>query len=127
MSSYLESLHKLWVERCRIIYERLASNEQAEDHQHLLQHARVLFQKADIDAPNILYQYKYRSYRLSIETLREIACQLLSDLGVDDTTTPFYNDVDRQYKRAWRSLTLEIVQQRDQATIQRHQQMKKNK
>ena len=94
MSSCLESLHELWVERCRIVHERLALNAQAEDHQHLLQHAQVLFQQADVNAPNILYQCKHRSHRLLTETLRGIACQLLSNLGADSTTTPFHNDID---------------------------------
>ena len=94
MSSCLESLHELWIERCRIVHERLASNAQAKDHQHLLQHVQVLFQQVDVDAPNILHQHKHRLHRLSTEMLRGIAHQLLSDLGVNGTTTPFHNDID---------------------------------
>ena len=61
---------------------------------------QVLFQQADVDALNILYQCKHRLHRLSTEKLRGIVHQLLSNLGVDGTTTPFHNDIDRQYKRA---------------------------
>ena len=78
---------------------------------------QVLFQQADVDAPNILYQCEHRLHRLSTETLRGIACQLLSNLGVDGTTMPFHNNIDRQHKRAWRLLTPEVVRRRDQAII----------
>ena len=127
MQNCLDSLHKLWVERCRIVHESLASNTQVEDHHHLLQQLRVLFQQADIEASNVLCQCKHRLHRLSTETLRGIACQLLSDLGVDSTTTPFHADIASTNKRPWRSLTPEVMLRRDQATVRRHQRIKQNK
>ena len=127
MNSCLESLHKLWIERCHVVHESLSSNIQIEDHHHLLQQVRLLFQQADVEVSNVLHQYKHRLHCLSTETLRGIAYQLLSDLGVDSTATPFHTDIDKKNKRVWRSLTPEVVLQRDQATVRRHQQMKRNK
>ena len=127
MSSCLESLHKLWIERCHIVHESLSSNAQIEDHHHLLQQVRLLFQQADAEVSNVLHQCKHRLHRLSTETLRGIAHQLLSDLGADSTATPFHTDINNKNKRAWRSLTPEVVLRRDQATVRRHQQMKRNK
>ena len=127
MRSCIDSLHELSVERCRIVHESLASNIQVEDHHHLLQQVRILFNQAEIDASSILHQYEHRLHRLSADTLRGIVHQLLSDLGADGSTTPFHNDINRKHAGMWRPLTLEVAQRRDQATIRRHQQTKMNK
>ena len=109
MRSCIDSLHELWVERCRIVHESLTSNIRVEDHHHLLQQARILFNQAEIDASIILHQYKHRLHCLPTETLRGIAHQLLSDLGVDGSATPFHNDMNRKREGAWRPLTPEVV------------------
>ena len=46
----MESLHELWMERCRIVHESLASKIQVEDHHHLLTQVKVFFHQTEIES-----------------------------------------------------------------------------
>ena len=50
-----ESLYELWGEKCRVAHESLASKIQVEDHHHLLQQVRVLFNQIEIEVLSVLY------------------------------------------------------------------------
>ena len=123
----IKTLHELWLERCRIVHESLTSKVQIEDHHHLLQQVRVLFNQTDIEISSVLSQYKHRLHRLSTETLRGVAYQLLSELGVDSSNTPFHTDINKNRDKMWKPLTPEIVRNRDQATLRRYRQTHRNK
>ena len=119
----IESLHDLWLERCRIVHESMASKIKIEDHHNLLVQVSKLFTQVEINASSVLLQYKHRLNSLPTETLRGIAYQLLSNLNVDSHQTPFHNDILRNKTSTWRELTPEIIQRRDQATMRRYQQL----
>ena len=123
----IESLHDLWMERCRIVHESLASKILVEDHHHLLTQVQVLFNNTEIESSSVLQQYRHRLHRLPTETLRGVAYQLLSDLNIDSHDTPFHNDIKKNCKSPWRDLTPEVLIRRDQATIQRHHRTRDNK
>ena len=91
----IESLYDLWLERCRIVYESMASKIKVEDHHNLLLQVSMLFTQVEISASSILQQYKHRLNSLSTNTLRGIVYQLLSNLNVDSYQTPFHNDILR--------------------------------
>ena len=123
----IESLHDLWMERCRIVHESLASKILVEDHHHLLTQVQVLFNNTEIESSSVLQQYRHHLHRLPTETLRGVAYQLLSDLNIDSYDTPFHNDIKKNCKSPWRDLTPEVLIRRDQATIQCHRRMRDNK
>ena len=87
----------------------------------------TLFSQVEIKDSSVLQQYKHQLHRLSTETLRGIAHQLLTDLNVDSHHTLFHTDVMKNSKKAWRELTPEITIRRDQATRKRHQQSRVSK
>ena len=116
----IESPYELQMERCRIVHESLASKIQVEDYHHLLTQVKVLFHRTEIESSSVLHQHGNRMNRLSTETSRGVAYQLLSDLNADGLNTPFCNDVQRNRKNAQRDLSPEVLMRRDQATIQRH-------
>ena len=68
-----ESLHDLWLERCRIVHESIASKIKVEDHHNLLRQVSMLFTQVEINESSVLQQYKNRLNSLSTETLRGIA------------------------------------------------------
>ena len=119
----IESLHDLWLERCRIVHESMASKIKIEEHHNLLVQVSKLFTQVEINASSVLLQYKHRLNSLPTETLRGVAYQLLSNLNVDSHQTPFHNDILRTKTSTWRELTPEIIQRRDQATMRRYQQL----
>ena len=127
MQLCIKALYELWLERCRIVHESLTSKVQIEDHHHLLHQVRLLFHHTDISISPVLHQYKYRLHSLPTETLRGVAYQLLSDLGIDSTNTPFHNDINKSRVKVWRPITPEIVRNRDQATLRRYRQTHRNK
>ena len=117
----IESLHALWLERCRIVHESMASSIKVEDHHYLLMQVRTLFNQIELSPSSILHQYKHRLHHLPTETLRGITYQLLTDLNVDSHETLFHNDIKKQNKRPWRKLTPATLLMRDQATRNLHQ------
>ena len=122
MCLYIESLHDLWLERCRIVYESMASKIKIKDHYNLLVQVSKLFTQVEINASSMLLQYKHRLNSLPTEKLRGVAYQLLSNLNVDSHQTPFHNDILRNKISTQRELTPEIIQRRDQATMRCYQQ-----
>ena len=117
-----ESLYDLWLERCRIVHESMASKVKIEDHHNLLIQVNKLFTQVEINASSVHLQYKHRLHSLPTETLRGVAYQLLTNLNVDSHQTLFHNDILRAKTRTWRELTPEIIHGRDQATMRRYQQ-----
>ena len=109
MSFCTESLHDLWLERYRIVYESMTSKIKVEDHHNLLIQVSKLFTQVEINASSVLQQYKHRLHSLSTDILRGIAYQLLSDLNVNSHQTPFYNDIMKNKTSTWRELTPEII------------------
>ena len=67
-----ESLYDLWLERCRIVYESMASKIKVEDHHNLLMQVSKLFTQVEINTSSVLQQYKYRLNSLSTDTLRGV-------------------------------------------------------
>ena len=109
----IESLNELWMERYRIVHESLASKVQVEDHHHLLAQVRFLFNQTEIESASVLQQYRHQLNRLSIEILRGVAYQLLSDLNIDGLNTPFHTDIQKNRKSPWKDLSPEILIRRD--------------
>ena len=96
----IESLHELWMERCRIVHESLASKIQVEDYHHLLAQMHFLFDQTEIESSSVLQQCMHRLNRLSAETLQGAVYQLLSDLNIDGLNAPFHKDIQKNRKSA---------------------------
>ena len=60
-----------------------------EDHCILLNRVTELYCKVDINNTSVLHQYKNKLHKVNTETLRGIACELLSHLGINSYHTPF--------------------------------------
>ena len=69
----IESLHRLWLERCKIVYESMASRVKIKDYNNLLNEVKLLFGKVEIRKPSTLHQYKYKLNHISVEKLRGVA------------------------------------------------------
>ena len=54
-----------------------------EDHYNLLHCAKETCDQVDVRANSTLHQHKHQLKRVSTETLRDIAYELLAALGID--------------------------------------------
>ena len=112
----IEMLHQLWLERCRIVNESLISKIKVEDHCHLLFQVKRLHTQVDIISTNELNQCKHRLNKVNNETLRDIAHELLSHLGVYSQQTQFYIDLQKNPNARRRELAPSVLCQRYLAT-----------
>jgi len=107
----IETLHKLWTERCRIVNENMMSKIRVEDHCSLLNQVIALYNEVDIYDSSILHQYENKLHKINTKTLRGIAYELLSHLGIDSYHTLFHNDIYKAPGSKRRDLTPSIILQ----------------
>ena len=81
----------------------------------------------DLNAANVLHQYEYRLNKVSTETLRGIAYELLSILRVDSQRSFFHADLHKRPKDQRQELNPETLHQRDLATARLCKQSRNNK
>ena len=99
----------------------MMSKIRVEDHCILLNQVEELYCKVNINNTSVLHQYKNKLNKVNTETLRGIAYELLSHLGINSHHTLFYNDIYKTLASQRRDLIPSIIRQRDQATTRRHQ------
>ena len=127
MTWCIELLQQLWSERCNIVNESLISKVRIEDHCTLLNQVKELYNQVNLSATSVLHQHKHRLNKVSTETLRGIACELLSILGVDSQRTYFHTDLHKSPKDRRQELNPGTLHQRDLATERRCKQSRNNK
>ena len=127
MTWCIEMLQQLWSERCKIVNESLISKVRIEDHCTLLNQAKELYNQVSLNAANVLHQCKHRLNKVSTETLRGIAYELLSILGVDSQRTYFHTNLHKSPKDRRQELNPETLHQRDLVTVRQHKQSRNNK
>ena len=60
--------------------------------------------------------------KVNTETLRGVACELLSHIGVNSQQTQFHTDLQKHPNARRHELTPSLLRQRDLATARRHKQ-----
>ena len=100
----------------------MISKIKVEDHCSLLNQVAALYHEVDINNTSVLHQYKNKLHKVNTKTLRGIAYELLSLLGIDSYHTLFHNDIYKAPGSNRRDLMPSIILQQDQATARRHQQ-----
>ena len=100
----------------------MMSKIRVEDHCILLNQVADLYSEININNTSVLHQHKNKLYKVNTETLRGIAHELLSHLGINSHHTPFHNDIRKTLSSQRRDLTSSMIRQRDLATTRRHQQ-----
>ena len=123
----IEMLHQLWIERCNIVNESLLSKIRVEDCNNLLLRVKDLCNQVEIESTSVLHQHKCRLHKVSMETLRGIACELLTHLGIEARQSSFHNDPLTHPSSKLKALTSTVLIMRDEATPRRHHQANKNK
>ena len=93
MALYIEALHELWTEQCRIVNESMISKIRVEDYCMLLNRVAELYHEVVINNTSVLHQYKNKLHKVNTETLQGIAYELLLYLDIDSYHTSFYNDI----------------------------------
>ena len=81
----------------------------------------------NLNTTNVLHQHKHRLNKVSTETLKGIAYELLSILGVDSQRTYFYTDIHKSPKDRRQELNPGMLYQRDLATERQNEQSSNNK
>ena len=81
----------------------------------------------NLNATNVLHQREHRLNKVSTETLRGIAHELLSILGVHSQRTYFHTDLHKSPKTRRQELNPRTLHQRDLATARWHEQSRNNK
>ena len=81
----------------------------------------------NLSATNILHQHKHKLNKVSTETLRGIAHERLSVIGVDSQRTYFHTDLHKSPKFRRREFNPTMLHQRDLAMARRHEQSRNNK
>ena len=71
-----------------------------------------------LNAKNVLHQHKHSLNKVSTKTLRGIACEMLSSLGVDIQRTYFHADLHKSPKDRRQELNPGTLHQCDLATAQ---------
>ena len=89
----------------------MMSKIRVEDHCSLLNQVAALYSEVDIYNSSVLHQYKNKLYIVNTETLRGIAYELLSHLGIDSYYTLFHNDIYKAPGSKRRDLTPSIILQ----------------
>ena len=69
MVLFIEILHELWTERCRIVNENMMFKIRVEDHYSLLNQVAALYNEVDIYDSSVLHQYKNKLHKVNTETL----------------------------------------------------------
>ena len=85
------------------------SKIRVEDYCSLLNQVAALYNEVDIYDSSVLHQYKNKLHKVNTETLRGIAYELLSHLGIDSYHTPFHNDIYKALDSKRRDLTPSII------------------
>ena len=98
----------------------MISKIRVEDHGILLNQVKELYNQVPINNTSILHQYKNKLNKVNTETLRGIAYELLSHIGINSHHTPFHNNIRKTPSSQRRDLTLSIIHQRDLATAKRY-------
>ena len=75
--------YQLWVERWNIVNECLLSKVKVEEHNNLLTQVKELCNQVDIEPTSTLHKCKCSLNKLSAETLRGVAYELLASIGAD--------------------------------------------
>ena len=91
----------------------MMSKIRVEDHCILLNQVEELYRKVSINNTSILHQHKNNLHKVNTKTLRGIAYELLSHLGINSYHTLLYNNIYRTPASQRRNLTPSIILQRD--------------
>ena len=89
----------------------MISKIRVEDHCSLLNQVIALYNEVDIYDSSILHQYENKLHKINTKTLRGIAYELLSHLGIDSYHNLFYNDIYKAPGSKRRDLTPSIILQ----------------
>ena len=93
MALCIEVLYELWIEWYRIVHESMMPKIRVEDYGILLNQVKELYNQVPINNTSVLHQYKNKLNKVNTETLRGIAYELLSHIGINSYHTLFHNDI----------------------------------
>ena len=88
---------------------------------------KELHNQVDIEPTSILHKHKDSVNKVSIKTLRGVACELLTSIGVDTRHSHFHNDPLKHPRSRRYKLDTTVLSIRDKETARRHDRTTKEK